>query len=236
MPKEVLIQTLNLVKKYGQNTALNNINLEIYKGEIFGLLGPNGAGKSTLLSVLATVSRPTSGEIIVQGRDILRHAASVKKLIGLVPQEIALYTQLSGMDNLNFWGNVYGLRGKQLKSRIAETLAITGLQDRITDTVEDYSGGMRRRLNIAVALLHRPEILIMDEPTVGVDVQSRKTIMEAVKKLSSQGCTIIYTSHYVDEMEWLCDRLAIMQEGIIQAVGTPAELKNRLAGEKIQWV
>jgi ABC-2 type transport system ATP-binding protein len=235
MSAENFIQVKHLIKKYGQNLVLKDISFHINHGEIFGLWGANGAGKSTLLSILATVTRPTSGEIIIQGHNLLTHSSPIKKLIGLVPQEIALYTRLSGLDNLNFWGNVYGLKGKVLQQRIEETLDIVGLRERITDPVESYSGGMQRRLNIAVTLLHHPEILIMDEPTTGVDVQSRQDILKTVKQLSSQGCTIIYTSHYLEELEWLCDRLAILQGGMLQAVGTPDELKSYLAGQKMQW-
>jgi ABC-2 type transport system ATP-binding protein len=235
MATENFIQVKHLVKRYGQNLVLKDISFYISQGEIFGLWGANGAGKSTLLSILATVTRPTSGEIIIQGQNIITHSSPIKRLIGLVPQEIALYTRLSGLDNLNFWGNVYGLKGKLLKQRIEEALNIVGLRERITEPVESYSGGMQRRLNIAVTLLHHPGILIMDEPTTGVDVQSRKYILETVKQLSRQGCTVIYTSHYLEELEWLCDRLAILQEGMLQAVGKTDELASYLSGQKIQW-
>ncbi len=228
MAKEIIIWIKDLVKTYGNLRAVDHVSLGIYKGEIFAFLGPNGAGKSTLLSILATVTKPTSGDIYIKDLSIVKQGHLVKKLIGFVPQEIALYTKLSGIDNLNFWGQVYGLRGSVLRERIRDVLTVIGLENRIKDTVEHYSGGMKRRLNIAVSLLHNPQILIMDEPTAGVDVESRRCILDAVRNLSERGTTIIYTSHYREEVEGICHRMAFLKEGRVEAVGTTAELQGVL--------
>ncbi|MFZ5753428.1 MAG: ABC transporter ATP-binding protein [Bacillota bacterium] len=229
MAKEIIIQIRDLIKSYSRKVAINGVNLDIYKSEIFGLLGPNGAGKSTLLSMMATVSKPTSGDIYIKDISLVKQAHLVKKLIGFVPQEIALYTKLSGIDNLKFWGQVYGLRGRVLQERIEYVLFVVALQDRIKDPVDHYSGGMKRRLNIAASLLHNPQILIMDEPTAGVDVESRRCILSAVKKLSEEGTTVIYTSHYLEEVDGICHRLAFLKEGRIETVGTMAELEGYFA-------
>lgn len=236
MYREIIIEVSDLTKKYGKNTALDSICLNIYKGEIFGLLGPNGAGKSTFISVLTTISKPTSGDILIKNFSVKKHPDKVKRNIGFVPQDVALYPMLSGLDNLNFWAGVYGIRGSTKRERISEALSIVGLEDRAKDRVEEYSGGMKRRLNIAVALLHHPEILVMDEPTVGVDIQSRKYILDAVKDLKSKGRTIIFTSHYIDEMESLCDRVAIMNMGVIKALGAVDELLREYRKEKLEDV
>jgi len=222
----VLIEVRGLTKKYGRNTALKGLDFEIAKGEIFGLFGPNGAGKSTLISILATLLKPTSGDIIVNGISVREQPDRIKTDIGFVPQEIALYPMLSGRDNLDFWAGIYGLRGKLRKERIAEATAVARLEDRIRDRVCEYSGGMKRRLNIAVSLLHHPSILVMDEPTVGVDIQSRRVILDTLTALKQQGRTVVFTSHYVDELETLCDRIAVMDKGKILAVGAAEDLKK----------
>jgi len=222
----VLIEVRGLTKKYGRNTALQGLDFEIARGEIFGLFGPNGAGKSTLISILATLLKPTSGDILVNGISVCEHPDRIKTDIGFVPQEIALYPMLSGKDNLDFWAGIYGLRGKLRKERIAEATAVARLEDRIKDRVCEYSGGMKRRLNIAVSLLHHPGILVMDEPTVGVDIQSRRVILDTLTALKKQGRTIVFTSHYVDELETLCDRIAVMDKGKILAVGAADDLKK----------
>lgn len=231
-----IVEVKDLTKKYGKLTALDALNFHIKSGEIFGLLGPNGAGKSTFISVLTTLCKPTGGDVFVKGFSVSKQPNKIKKSIGFVPQDIALYPMLSGKDNLNFWAGIYGLTGSLKKERIEEVLAIVRLGDRIKDRVDNYSGGMKRRLNIAVALLHHPEILIMDEPTVGVDIQSRKYILDAVRDLKDKGRTIVFTSHYIDEMESLCDRLAIIDRGIVKSIGTVKELLDMYHKESLEEI
>lgn len=226
MTGEVAISIRNLSKNYAGLAAVDNVSLEVLKGEVFGLIGPNGAGKSTLISVLATLSRPGKGDVFIYGHSVSGQPSKIRKLIGFVPQDIALYPSLTGIDNLKFWGNMYGLRGKLLKGRIEEALSVVGMKDRAGDRIEVYSGGMKRRLNIAVALLHHPDILIMDEPTVGVDILSRKFITDAIRNLKSEGRTIVYTSHYIDEMELICDRIAVMNNGKVLKTGSVEEIRR----------
>ncbi|MDP4089482.1 MAG: ABC transporter ATP-binding protein [Bacillota bacterium] len=220
------IKVENLVKKYESNTAVAGISLEIEKGELFGLLGPNGAGKSTTISMLSGLLTPTEGSICINGIDIVKKPMEVKKILGLVPQEIALYPTLTAKENLDFWGKMYNLSGKELRNRVQEVLELVGLEDRKNERIEKYSGGMKRRINIGAALLHRPEILIMDEPTVGIDPQSRNHILETVKRLNSEGMTVIYTSHYMEEVEFLCTRIGIIDHGRLLAMGEKDELKR----------
>jgi ABC-2 type transport system ATP-binding protein len=227
MNNDVIIEVSKLTKKYGKTQVLNIQALDIYKGEIFGLFGPNGAGKSTFISILATLLRPTTGDILVNGSSVVLKPDKVKPLIGFVPQDIALYPMLSGLDNMNFWAGVYGLKGKIKRERISEAIALTRLEERIKDRVSKYSGGMKRRLNIAVSMLHHPGILVMDEPTVGVDIDSRKYIFEALINLKKEGRTIIFTSHNTDEMEALCDRIATMDKGRILNIGTGSEANGK---------
>lgn len=229
-----LIKVDGLVKKYNEKTAVAGITLSIEKGELFGLLGPNGAGKSTTISMLAGLVKPTSGSIHINGADISKHPIEGKKRIGLVPQEIALYPTLSAVDNLRFWGRMYGVTGKRLKERVTEVLRIVNLEDRKNQIIKSYSGGMQRRINIAAALIHEPEILIMDEPTVGIDPQSRNYILETVKELNAAGMTVIYTSHYMEEVEFLCTKIAIVDDGKIIAMDDKENLKKTmLDGEVI---
>ena len=229
-----IIEVKDLSKNYGRIKALNNLNFSIRNKEVFGLLGPNGAGKSTLISILATISKPSSGDILVKGFSSTKQPQRIKPFIGFVPQDIALYTSLSGIDNLNFWASIYGLSGKLKNERIEEALSVVRLTERAKDRVDTYSGGMKRRLNIAVALLHHPEILVMDEPTAGVDIQSRRYIIDAVGKLRDEGRTVVFTSHYLDEMESLCDRIAIIETGTIDALGTLDELLNKYGAESLE--
>lgn len=229
-----IIEVKDLSKNYGRIRALNNLNFSIRNKEVFGLLGPNGAGKSTLISILATISKPSSGDILVKGFSSTKQPQRIKPFIGFVPQDIALYTSLSGIDNLNFWASIYGLSGKLKNERIEEALSVVRLNERAKDRVDTYSGGMKRRLNIAVALLHHPEILVMDEPTAGVDIQSRRYIIDAVGKLRDEGRTVVFTSHYLDEMESLCDRIAIIESGTIDALGTLDELLNKYGAESLE--
>ncbi|MCX7924051.1 MAG: ABC transporter ATP-binding protein [Clostridia bacterium] len=236
MGMQDLIEVKGLSKKYGKLTVLDRLSFTIQKAEIFGLLGPNGAGKSTFISILATLCRPTDGDILINGLSVTKQSDKIKKNLGFVPQEIALYPMLSGIDNLNFWAGIYGLSGGIKKERIQQALSVVRLEDRAKDRVDNYSGGMKRRLNIAVALLHHPDILIMDEPTVGVDIQSRKYIMDAIKALKKEGKTIIFTSHYIDEMENLCDRIALIDKGSIKSIGTVGELQRIYGREKIEEI
>jgi ABC-2 type transport system ATP-binding protein len=208
----------------------NGKDLDIEKGSIFSLLGPNGAGKSTTISVIAGLLKPSQGEVAIMGHSVTEQAQQAKKFIGVVPQEIALYDDLSGRENLLFWGRMYDLGGQHLQTRVDEILELIELADRQKDKVEKYSGGMKRRLNIGVALLHEPEIVIMDEPTVGIDPQSRRKILDSVKALNHEGMTVLYTTHYMEEAQELSDEIAIMDQGEIIAQGTHEELV-KIVGE-----
>ena len=218
------IQVQDLHKDFGEVYAVRGINFEVRAGEIFSLLGPNGAGKSTTISMLACLLAPTKGDALVMGHSILREPMAVKAAIGVVPQEIALYEDLSARENLNFWGKMYNLRGAALQQRVDEVLDIIGLTERDKGRVAKFSGGMKRRLNIGIALLNRPQVLILDEPTVGIDPQSRRSILDSVKAFNRQGMTVLYTTHYMEEAQELSDQIAIMDQGQIIAHGTHEEL------------
>lgn len=219
-----MLRVENLYKEFGNVKAVEGISFEVKKGQVFGLLGPNGAGKSTTISIISTLIKPTHGDVLFEGTSILNNPNLIRQKLGVVPQDIALYPTLTGYENLSFWGSIYGLKGSELKKRISDVCDIIGLNGRIKDKVEKYSGGMKRRLNIGAALLHMPELLIMDEPTVGIDPQSRNHILDTVLELNKQGITIIYTSHYMEEVEYLCNELCIMDEGKIIASGTQQEM------------
>jgi len=225
-----IVEASKLKKHYGDLQAVKGVDFAIRTGEIFGFLGPNGAGKTTTLSMLSTLLTPTSGTATVAGFDLVKQPGEIKKRIGLVPQELALYPTLSARDNLEFFGSIYGLRGKELTARAQWALELVGLADRAKDAIHTYSGGMKRRINIAAGLLHRPEILFLDEPTVGVDPQSRNNIFENVERLNREGLTILYTTHYMEEAERLCDRVAIVDQGRIIALDTPKALIDSLGG------
>lgn len=227
----MLLKVENLQKNYGSIKAVDGIAFEVKKGEIFGLLGPNGAGKSTTISMISTLLPPSAGVIQYEGKNILEDPKAIQRKLGVVPQDIALYPTLSGYENLAFWGNMYGLAGAELKRRIDNISEIIGLNGRLKDRVDKYSGGMKRRLNIGAALLHKPELLIMDEPTVGIDPQSRNHILDTVLELNRQGMTIIYTSHYMEEVEYLCSRICIMDQGKIIASGSKDELVEMISGK-----
>ncbi len=229
MAKMIKIETLS--KNYGQFTAADGIDFNVNAGEIFGLLGPNGAGKSTTINCISGLLKPTLGEIYINGFSVLSQALQAKSSLGLVPQDLALYEDLSALENLNFWGQAYGLTGEPLKQRIQTVLQQVGLDSRAKDTVSTYSGGMKRRLNFACAILHEPKALLLDEPTVGVDPQSREHLLAAVEALKAQGTAVLYTTHYMEEAERLCDRLAIIDHGKIIATGTVDELRSQM-GEK----
>ncbi|GEN84956.1 putative ABC transporter ATP-binding protein YfiL [Sporosarcina luteola] len=220
----------NVKKSFDSREIIKGVSLQIERGESFGLLGPNGAGKSTLISMICGLIPYGAGEIRIDGKVVGKQLKEIKQIIGVVPQDIALYPSMSAMDNLLFWGKMYGLSGKAAKIRAQEVLEIVGLADRAKGRIETFSGGMKRRINIGAALMHRPQLLIMDEPTVGIDPQSRNHILETVKSLNEQGMTVIYTSHYMEEVEYLCKRIAIIDEGKLIASGTKKDLSNRLAG------
>jgi ABC-2 type transport system ATP-binding protein len=230
MNNTIAIEVKNLHKAFGEIHAVAGVNFEVEKGEIFSLLGPNGAGKTTTLSMLSCLLHPDEGDAVVLGHSIRKDAMGVKSVLGVVPQEIALYEDLSGRENLIFWGKMYGLRGSALKARVDEVLEVIGLTDRARHRVGKYSGGMKRRVNIGVALLHKPRVIYMDEPTVGIDPQSRRSILDSVVALKNQGMTVLYTTHYMEEAQELSDHIAIMDRGKIIASGTNAEL-IRIVGE-----
>lgn len=224
-----MIQVEALHKKYGNLTAVDGISFTAQPGKIFGLLGPNGAGKTTTISCISGLLKPTSGRIHVLGQDITTNGREVKRQLGIVPQDLALYEDLSATENLKFWGGAYGLRGKQLKQQISEVLAAVGLLDRAKERVKRYSGGMKRRLNLACGIIHRPKVLLLDEPTAGVDPQSRVHLLELVREQVAQGTCVLYTTHYMEEAEDLCDDLAIVDHGHIIAEGTLADLRAMVA-------
>ena len=224
------LETQNLIKKYGDLTAVAGISFEIAAGTIFSLLGPNGAGKTTTISMLSTLLAPTSGDAFIDGHSITREPMAVRRLIGLVPQEIALYEDLSALENLNFWGKMYGLSGRPLAARIDEVLEQVGLRERANERIKTFSGGMKRRVNIAAGLLHKPRLLFMDEPTVGIDPQSRRAILDSVKQLKAEGITILYTTHYMEEAQELSDLVGIIDHGQLIALGTQKELTKQVGG------
>ena len=227
-----LVDLSDVVKRYDGKLTVDHVNFSIRQGEIFGLLGPNGAGKSTTISMICGLLKIDGGDIIIDGISVTANPLEVKRRIGLVPQELALYDTMTAAENVTFFGKLYGLRGKLLKERVNEALEFTGLSDRAKEKPSTFSGGMKRRLNIACAIMHRPKLIIMDEPTVGIDPQSRNHILESVKALNKLGSTISYTSHYMEEVAALCDRVAIMDKGHIIACGTEKELRERVAQEE----
>jgi ABC-2 type transport system ATP-binding protein len=214
----------NLGRRFGALEAVRGISLEVREGETFGLLGPNGAGKTTTLSMLSTILRPSYGEARIFGRSLTGDVANVRRIVGLAPQELSLYPGLTGEENLRFFGRMHGLGGERLGERAARLLDLVGLAPRRRDRVATYSGGMKRRLNLACSLMHDPRLVLLDEPTVGVDPQSRQNILDAIAELARQGATVVYTTHYMEEAESLCDRIAIMDEGRVIALGTLTEL------------
>ncbi|HFC29714.1 MAG TPA: ABC transporter ATP-binding protein [Oceanospirillales bacterium] len=226
-----MIEVKQLCKSFGNFIAVDNINFIAKSGEIFGLLGPNGAGKSTTINCISGLITATSGTVDINSYNITAQAVKAKSSLGLVPQELALYEDLSAHENLVFWGSAYGLTGKNLENRIQHVLKDVGLESRQKDAVNQYSGGMKRRLNFACAILHKPAALLLDEPTVGVDPQSREHLLQAIIKLKEQGTAVIYTTHYMEEAERLCDNLAIIDQGKIIASGTVAEMRAQV-GQK----
>ncbi len=221
---ELVLRCSGLRKSYDSHVAVQDVGFEIGAGETYGLLGPNGAGKTTSISMICGLLGRDAGEVEIAGRIVTTTSVEAKNAIGLVPQDLAIYPDMSARENLRFFGKLYGMSGKDLATRIDETLAITGLTDRADDRTDSYSGGMKRRLNIGMGLLHRPKLLVLDEPTVGVDPQSRNAILTNVEELSSEGMAVLYTTHYMEEAERLCDRVGIIDEGQIRAEGTRHEL------------
>ena len=224
-----MLEMIDVVKRFGQHEAVRDLNLYLEKGESVGLLGPNGAGKSTTIEILSSLAKPTKGEVRFKGKLVSKDLQTFRTSIGVVPQELALFPQLTAEENLQFFGQIYRLDKKELKNRVEELLDLVGLAERRKDKVRTFSGGMKRRLNTAAALVHRPEFLLMDEPTVGIDPQSRRHILDLVKALQvHDGMTILYTSHYMEEVEYLCDRVYVMDRGNVIASGTIDEIKRIL--------
>src|SRR5579863_1930796 len=217
---KVALRVDALSKRYGAIEAVAGVSFDVREGEIFGLLGLNGAGKTTLISMLATERRPSAGDAILLGHSIREERRAVRRMIGVAPQEIALYPMLTAAENLRFFGRIYDIRGQELTERVEQLLEFVGLQDRGNDRVATYSGGMKRRLNLAVALVHRPKLILLDEPTAGVDPQSREEILNLVRRLRDDGNAVLYTTHYMEEAEALCDRLGVLNQGKLVAVGT----------------
>lgn len=228
-----IIKVENITKRFKDKLVLDNISFDIEEGEIFGLIGPNGAGKSTLINIITNLMMADSGDVFIEGKNLLKDTIYIKSIIGLVPQELAIIEQLTPYDNLEYFGYLYGLSGKLLKDRINEALEFSGLVDVKKKKISKLSGGMKRRLNIAIAILNHPKILILDEPTVGVDPQSRNHIFDFIKKLSKENnTTIIYTSHYMEEVEHLCSKIFIIDEGKEIAYGTQDYLKSLVFSNK----
>ena len=223
-----IVEVAHLQKNYGDNQAVKDVSFAIEEGEVFSLLGPNGAGKTTTISMLSCLLEPSAGDASIAGHSIRRQPMEVKRVIGVVPQEIALYEDLSARENLMFWGRMAGMSGAALKRRVDEVLAQIGMREKSNQRVKTYSGGMKRRVNIGVGLLHQPRILFMDEPTVGIDPQSRRNILDSIKELNRQGMTILYTTHYMEEAEELSHRVGIIDHGQLIALGTQAALTKMI--------
>ncbi len=221
----MLVEVSNLVKRYKDVLAVDNVNLSIAEGEIFGLLGPNGAGKTTTINAITGLSKADSGEIKIFGKNFKDSELAIKRELGIVPQDLAIFEDLTAEENLCYFGKLYGLSRSLLKERVSEALEFTGLLDKRKQYPKKFSGGMKRRLNIACAIVHRPKLIIMDEPTVGIDPQSRNHILQSIRQLNEMGSTIIYTSHYMEEVEELCSQIVIMDHGRVIAKGTKEELK-----------
>jgi ABC-2 type transport system ATP-binding protein len=225
-----LLDVVRLHKRYDADVALHEVSFSVAEGDFFGLLGPNGAGKTTLLSIVSGLLRPTSGEVCIAGRRFDRSDLDLRRVIGLVPQDLALYGELTARENLLFFGELYGLRGPELRRRVDEVLGAVGLTDRAEGRVDTFSGGMKRRLNLGAALVHRPRLLLLDEPTVGVDPQSRRHIFEEVRRLNAAGVTVVYTSHYMEEVQALCRRVGIIDHGNLVACDALPNLLKRATG------
>ena len=222
----IILKTTDLTKKYGNKVVVDNLNISIEKGEVFGLLGPNGAGKSTTMNMITGIVKPTLGGVEFMGEDFMKKRKSLMDKLGYIPQELAIHENLKAWENVELFTSLYGIKGSKLKQRIDESLEYVGLLDRRNDFAKTFSGGMKRRLNIACAIGHHPDLLVFDEPTVGIDPQSRNFILDKIKESNRNGATIIYTSHYMEEVEALCTKIAIMDNGKVIATGTSEELKK----------
>ncbi|WP_028777687.1 ABC transporter ATP-binding protein [Shimazuella kribbensis] len=231
-----VLEMKGLTKKFGDFIAVDNVTLTVAEGEIFGFLGPNGAGKSTSIHMISGLLRSTFGQINILGKDIVKHRKFAKMNIGIVPQDLAIYEDLTVYENVKFFAGLYGLRGSRLKEQVAEALEFVGLSDKHNSYPINFSGGMKRRLNIACAIAHRPKLLIMDEPTVGIDPQTRNYILDSIKKLNKMGSTIIYTSHYMEEVEEICTRIAIVDHGKVIVEGTKEQLQAVVTDKKDIWI
>jgi ABC-2 type transport system ATP-binding protein len=231
-----VLEIKNLTKKFSDFIAVDNMSLTVAEGEIFGFLGANGAGKSTTINMIAGLLRSNEGVINILGKNAAKNSRFAKMNIGMVPQDLAIYEDMTAYENVKFFAGLYGLRGQELNERVEEALEFVGLQDKHKSYPNSFSGGMKRRLNIACAIAHRPKLIIMDEPTVGIDPQSRNYILNSVRKLNEMGCTIIYTSHYMEEVEEICSRIAIIDHGKIIAEGTKEQLKSIITNTKDLWI
>ena len=230
--EEMILKTTDLTKKYGSKAVVDSLNLEIKKGEIFGLLGPNGAGKSTTLNMICSITRPTAGKVELLGKNPWKQKKEVIQRIGYIPQELAIHGNLKAWENVELFTSLYGIKGEKLRQAVEESLEYVGLSEKRGEFARNFSGGMKRRLNIACAIGHQPELLIFDEPTVGIDPQSRNFILEKIKESNRNGATVIYTSHYMEEVEAICTRIGIMDNGKLIACGTSQELKEMVTGGK----
>ncbi len=228
-----LLRVQGLFKAFGAIRAVDDVSFEVRPGEIYGLLGPNGAGKTTTISMISGLLKSDAGEVFVVGEPFWNDPQRAKRIMGVVPQELAIYEELTGRENLEFWGRMAGLSSAEAKSRAAELLSALTLTDRAKDAVKTYSGGMKRRINLGCALLHRPQLLLLDEPTVGIDPQARLNILEFIRGLCASGTAILYTTHYLEEAETLCQRIGIIDHGRLLAEGTLSELQERLGGDRV---
>lgn len=228
-----MLKVERLCKSFGAIRAVDSVGFEVRPGEIYGLLGPNGAGKTTTISMISGLLKPDSGEVSVANSPFWSDAQKAKRIMGVVPQELAIYEELSGRENLEFWGRMAGLSARDARARTVELLAALTLTDRAQDAVKKYSGGMKRRINLGCALLHRPQLLLLDEPTVGIDPQARLNILEFIRNLRASGTAILYTTHYLEEAETLCQRIGIIDHGRLLAEGTLGELQERLGGDRL---
>lgn len=229
---DTILNLEGLTKKYDNKSVVDHISLQIEKGEIFGLLGPNGAGKSTTMNMICSLVKPTAGKVEAFGYNTKTDMKKIKLKLGYIPQELAIHGNLKAWENVELFTSLYGVKGESLKKAVTESLEFVGLEDKRNGFVKTFSGGMKRRLNIACAIGHKPELLIFDEPTVGIDPQSRNFILEKIKNLNKQGATVIYTSHYMEEIEAICTRIAIMDNGKIIAIGTKDELVEMVTADK----
>ena len=231
-----IISIKSLTKKFKDLMAVDNLSLHIYEGEIYGLLGPNGAGKSTTINIISGLLSKDEGEIDIFEKNIDKHSNEIKKHVGIVPQDLAIYEELTAYENVRFFASLYGLQGYRLKESVMQALGFVGLTEKAKEFPKHFSGGMKRRLNIACAIAHQPRLIIMDEPTVGIDPQSRNHILQSVKELNSMGCTIVYSSHYMEEVEEICSRIGIIDHGRLIAEGTKEELKSRITDKSSYFI